>query len=259
MLKEVDTEDMNGYWVLLHKTENSGNLGAVARCAAVFGAEGIVLVDPLCSNLSADARSQAKAGFPLLLNAKKYNSLKEAREHFTYIIGTTAIEGAYHSLSRTVWSVTDIKKLNISREERIAIAFGPESTGFRNKELELFDLLVKIPTNPVHTTLNLSHAVAIVLYELFVVERGEEKRVMSSRAARDRLFTTFATIVTKLPEEKRPIKEELLTVFESIINRSRLSAKEVSCLIGGMKKIGEEIDPNFDEKDRIEWEQRKEA
>ena len=49
---------------------------------------------------------------------------------------------------------------------RVAIVFGPEDNGLSRSELARCDLLVHVPARREFPTLNLSHAVAIVLYAL---------------------------------------------------------------------------------------------
>ena len=49
---------------------------------------------------------------------------------------------------------------------RVAVVFGPEDNGLDRDQLHRCDLLVHIPARREFPTLNLSHAVAIVLYAI---------------------------------------------------------------------------------------------
>ena len=57
---------------------------------------------------------------------------------------------------------------DISQKNKIALLFGPEDTGLANEELRLCHAVVTIPTSREFTSLNLSHAVMILCYEIFI-------------------------------------------------------------------------------------------
>ncbi len=59
---------------------------------------------------------------------------------------------------------------------RLAIVFGPESTGLTREELALCHLQVRIPTAAAQPSLNLAQAVLVLAYEIHVAaERGAER------------------------------------------------------------------------------------
>ena len=51
--------------------------------------------------------------------------------------------------------------------KKVAIIFGPESSGLSNEDLRLSDLILSIKTNNISNSLNLSHAVAIISHYIF--------------------------------------------------------------------------------------------
>jgi tRNA/rRNA methyltransferase len=56
----------------------------------------------------------------------------------------------------------------ISQKNKVALLFGPEDTGLANDQLRLCHSVVTIPTSREFTSLNLSHAVMILCYEIFI-------------------------------------------------------------------------------------------
>ena len=45
--------------------------------------------------------------------------------------------------------------------------FGPENSGLSNKDISLSNFILQIPTSKKFKSLNLSHSVTIICYELF--------------------------------------------------------------------------------------------
>jgi tRNA/rRNA methyltransferase len=71
----------------------------------------------------------------------------------------------------------------LDREKKIAIVFGPEDAGLSNDDIKLCDWLVTIDTRSDFDSLNLSHAVAVILYEIHRAFHS----ALSSRASRTKL------------------------------------------------------------------------
>ena len=51
--------------------------------------------------------------------------------------------------------------------DKIAILFGREGNGLTNNEIDMCDIIVSIPTDAGYPIMNISHAAAIILYEVF--------------------------------------------------------------------------------------------
>jgi len=74
--------------------------------------------------------------------------------------------GYHTNVTRIHFSYQDIA--DISQKNKVALLFGPEDTGVANEELRLCHAVVTIPTSREFTSLNLSHAVMILCYEIFI-------------------------------------------------------------------------------------------
>ena len=82
----------------------------------------------------------------------------------------------------------DVKKVNeiITKRENPALLFGRENHGLYREELALCEATITIPTNSEYPILNLSHAVAIVLYE---IKRSEKvKRLKKQKSVSQEEF-----------------------------------------------------------------------
>lgn len=239
------------YWVLLHRVEHEGNLGAVARLATNFGAQGLVLVDPQCE-VGPVARARAKHGVGLLYSARIAEGLAEARDLFDYMVATSATVNHQHGLTRHSFPASKLGGV-IPSGSRIAIGFGPEGTGFVNEDLEYFDSLVTIPSNPEYPTLNLSHAVSVVLYEVFNTQGSQvDLGVASTPAMRHRTKCRFAALLAEVDEGK-PSHRDVSLAFRNLVDRSFMSTKEASVLLGGLYQLGDALTAEFAQKDAEAW------
>ena len=149
---------------MLVEPQHPGNVGAVARVMANFGCDELLLVGGC--EIDDDAMARAKAGQPLLESARRIASLKEALVETPVSVATSGIvpkgDSRWQRAPHPVQELADLLK---GREP--ALVFGRENHGLDRGELALCDLTIQVPTSPEHPVLNLSHAVGIVLYELF--------------------------------------------------------------------------------------------
>ena len=149
---------------MLVEPQHPGNVGAVARVMANFGCDELLLVGGC--EIDDDAMARAKAGQPLLEAARRIASLKEALVETPVSVATSGIvpkgDSRWQRAPHPVQELADLLK---GREP--ALVFGRENHGLDRGELALCDLTIQVPTSPEHPVLNLSHAVGIVLYELF--------------------------------------------------------------------------------------------
>jgi tRNA/rRNA methyltransferase len=152
--------------VVLVRPKEDGNVGAVARAARNFGADELVFVAPK-AKLGTEARRRAMGGIPLLRAAKVAPDLASAVASADLVVGTTDLStGRSASYLRRAVSPERLGELLLPIVGTVAVVFGPEDNGLGREELAQCDLLVHIPARREFPTLNLSHAVAIVLYAL---------------------------------------------------------------------------------------------
>jgi tRNA C32,U32 (ribose-2'-O)-methylase TrmJ len=89
-----------------------------------------------------------------------------------------------------------------------SLVFGRDTTGLTNEEIEACDVTTVIDTGTHYRTLNVGHAVAIMLYLTFRSEGG--RVALQSRRARDLFALSFYELATaaRMPEHKvRNIRE----------------------------------------------------
>ena len=142
------------------------NLGSVARLCENFGIKELRIVSPKCDHLDPDSIKMAMRGKSLLKDAKIFPNLLEAIDDCTKVIATCGrIDHGniplYNSIESLEWLVEPLFV-----KDPVAIVFGREDRGLSNEELQLAQKVISLETSCNYPSLNLSHAVAIVLYEL---------------------------------------------------------------------------------------------
>ena len=206
------------------------NLGYIARISKNFGIKKIVLVNPRCNHKGKEAIKYSKHARDLLTKATVTESLEDATEG-TFVIGTTAIwnktSEAFHN-AYSIEKVISIMKKNGIR--KISIILGRDDTGLTKEELSGCDATIHIETIGDYTALNISHALAIVLYEFAKTGKREdflkEERAGSGEMLRmSELFGRFIA-ARKDIRDKRAVE----MAFNHILKRASPTKKELAAV-----------------------------
>ena len=126
----------------------------------------------------------------------------------------------------------------MNASNKIAILFGREGDGLSNKEINDCDICVSIPTDPTYPIMNISHAAAIIFYELFKNkhEFGVEGLNESSAVEKDLLLNDMKELIDYLdiPEHK---KKNGLKTFNNIISRAFITSREAHTFKGILRRL----------------------
>lgn len=222
--------------VVLCSPEGEANMGAVARSMSCFGLTDLVLVTPY-RQPAQEARNWACQGEPLLDAVAIVDSLDAALEGINLAAGLTRRAGKRrHRMLSPRDFKTDI--LPRSLPGRIALVFGTEETGLSKEELDRCHRLVRIPTLG---SLNLAHAVTIMLYELFgreeIVQSGKGHRAAPPELRRKMMDALAGHLrVMQYPHHQASLEEEM-TKLGDILERADLEEWETNFLLGMFKHL----------------------
>jgi len=160
-----DTQQLYNLKVILVEPNGPINVGSVARLCSNFNVNELRIVSPNCDIYSLDSKRMAMRGISYLNNCKIYKSLSNALLDCDLVLATYG--RVSHSLKEKQISLQEVSKWinNFKSIKNLAIIFGREDRGLSNDELLLAQKVFTIETNN-NPSLNLSHAVSIVLYEL---------------------------------------------------------------------------------------------
>lgn len=141
------------------------NVGSVARLCANFGIGQLRLVAPRCNPLGEESRRMAVHGGKLLEAAMTFGTLADAVADCRRVVATS---GRSEPEPGTVVPADAglAWLLAAETEAPAALVFGREDRGLSNDELLLAGRVVRIGTGSDYPSLNLSHAVAVLLHEL---------------------------------------------------------------------------------------------
>lgn len=140
------------------------NVGAVARIMKNMGLNQLVLVNPQCDPLGAEAQQMAVHGADVLKSAQQVASLPEALAGCQRAIATTARP---RTLSTPLESPRAALPWLLEENVPSALIFGPEDRGLSNVELNYAQRFVCIPSSSDYPSLNLAQAVTVCCYELY--------------------------------------------------------------------------------------------
>ena len=151
--------------IVLVEPAGTINVGSVARLCENFNINELRLVSPKCDYLAKESKKMAVRGIKILEEAKIYKDLNSALSDCSRIIATCGRKDhgeipLYSNKDALRWA------LESEREETIAIVFGREDRGLSNEELLKANKVISLNTSDKYPSLNLSHAVAIVLHQL---------------------------------------------------------------------------------------------
>ena len=150
--------------VILVEPKYPGNVGAVARAMKNMGFSRLSLVAPR-AEIADEARRMAVGAGEILGRALRFPTLAEALHGTGLAVGTTSRSGRWQMYNR---SPAEMARLLSAcwASERVALVFGPEDRGLRRSELNCCQWIVTIPTAQGKHSINISHAVMILCYEI---------------------------------------------------------------------------------------------
>lgn len=241
LIKENEEQEINLFkeniYIVFVECETPGNVGFLARTMANFGLKNLVLINP--PTLTNDAYYQATHGKYIVENAKVYKTLDEfyQSKRIDFKVASTGTVGGSYNLSRIPIKPEELgKSLNVSN--KIAILFGREGDGLSNEEIGDCDICVSIPTDPTYPIMNISHAAAIIFYELFKNkhEFGAEGLNESTALEKEYLLKDMNDLINSLdiPEHK---KRNGLKTFNNIISRAFITGREAHTFKGILRRL----------------------
>jgi TrmH family RNA methyltransferase len=208
------------------------NVGHIARVMKNFGLEELLLINPKV-DLS-KARKFASHGVDILDKAKE-TSLDELRKNFDIVVGTTAIAAKRPTkiLRKALTPENLVENLKDFSGD-LCLLFGREATGLKNEELKLCDLVISIGTGTGYRTLNISHSVAITLYEISKL-RIEIHEEMASREDKERTieYSVKLARICGFQEHKVPLLEEAM---RKLLGKGRPSPRELYLMMGLLRE-----------------------
>ena len=225
----------NKFGFILVKPQLGENIGACARSMKNFGFNKLHIVSPKINFPNHKAKATSVGAFDVINKAKVFNLTEEAISNFDIIVSLSArrrdINKKHISLSDFIKIVKKRKKSNFG------LMFGPEASGLSNQDLSFSNYILQIPTSKKFKSLNLSHSVTVICYEIFKVLNMKlfKKNGLDLKIAPKLKINLLIKHLTKLlddrdfflPKEK---KQSMILNINNLIYRLKPNDKELRIL-----------------------------
>tara|TARA_B100000963_G_scaffold207084_1_gene180369 strand:+ start:104 stop:817 length:714 start_codon:yes stop_codon:yes gene_type:complete len=225
----------NKFGFILVKPQLGENIGACARSMKNFGFTKLHIVSPKVNFPNHKSKATSVGAFDIINKAKVFSKIENAISSFNIVISLSArqrdINKKHISLKKFQNIIKNIKNQNIG------LMFGPEASGLSNKDLSYSNYILQIPTSSKFKSLNLSHSLTIICYEIFKLlnenktKKGDINLKISSKLKISAIVDHLINLLDKkdffTPSEK---KRSMLLNINNLIYRLEPNDKELRIL-----------------------------
>ncbi len=219
--------------IVLVDTKTPANIGAVARGMMNMGLSRLVLVNPPADK-KGEARKLAAGAEEILDTAEVFGTLREAVADQGLVIGASRHRSRHRKNVHTPRD-TAAKVVPLLASNPVSLVFGSEVNGLEKSDIALCHELMAIPSSDLFPSLNLSHAVMIVLYEFFVAATtGAPPGTRELAPAREleRFYAHLRESLTRAGFIDDRNAEHMMFSLRQAFGRALLDSREVSILMG---------------------------
>lgn len=220
--------NLNNIVIVLTNPDESRNVGAVCRAMANSGLHTLRIVGEKSKFDEERVRILAIHAAEIWEKAEFFTSITEATKDCTVAAGTTRRRGKKRGkllLPEEFANTAD----KISENGKVAVVFGNERTGLIEEEIDECTMGVTIPSDEGFASLNLSHAVQIISYQLFRTTTTQSNGIQP--VTLERLGKTVETIADNLQKIgffKVTGREDMTKFWRDVLSRAAISEGEAA-------------------------------
>jgi len=229
---------LNNISIVLVDTKTPANIGSVARCMMNMDLSNLILVRP--------PRDEAHMAAKLAINAtgiidtaKIYESVRDAITPHGLVFGVSRHRGKLRENIHSPAHAAELIMPMLSHN-KIAILFGNEINGLSRTDLSLCQEFITIPSSAEFPSLNLSHAVIIIAYEIFIAlnkKNLSSKRELAQGVAIEGFYRHLQKTLEEIGFLDCNHSQRMMFSLRQLFGRSRLSARDVSILRGMLSAV----------------------
>ena len=228
--------------VVLVEPNGPINVGSIARLCSNFEINELRIVAPKCDIFSLEAKKMALKGQKYIDNCKIFNSIEQSIFDCDLVLATCGRIDLSNDIKCestegiSTW-ISSFKEIN-----NIGILFGREDRGLSNSELLFAHKIFNIKTSQNYPSLNLSHAVSIILYELNKCSTNNIKKDLQvfNLASSKEIYETFIELEEMLIRTGYLLKHtsySKISKFKKFILKANTSSHEINVLRGIVHQI----------------------
>ena len=225
----------NKFGFILVKPQLGENIGACARSMKNFGFNKLHIVEPKINFPNQKAKATSVGAYDIINKAKIFNKVEDSINSFNLVISLSARR---RDINKKHITLKDFQKIILKKKNlKIGLMFGPEASGLSNKDLSFSNYILQIPTSTKFKSLNLSHSLTIICYEIFKlinkrsIKKNSSKIKISSKLNISSVLKHLVNLLEKkdffIPIEK---KHSMLLNINNLIYRLEPNDKELRIL-----------------------------
>jgi tRNA/rRNA methyltransferase len=214
---------------------SAGNVGSAARALKNFGFTDLRVVSPLCDPSSSQGLRMAVGASGLLRSAAICDTLEEALEGATTVIGASRRTGKHRWPHYRADEIAGLFGSN-ALDSDIALVFGREDHGLSDQELDRCTHLVHIPSSDDYPSLNLAQSVLLMAWEFQRVTLpsadAEDAEPMAEHGDREAMYSHLQEALLTIGFLKEDSTEVIMRRIRRMLGRAGLSENEVRVMRG---------------------------
>lgn len=233
--------------IILVEPQLGENIGMCARAMLNCGLQRLRLVNPRQGWPNKAATATAADADIVLKEIEVFVTLDEALNDCQRVFATTARD---RSLNVPQLNVTDAVvevKEGIAGDETVAILFGPEASGLDNDAIARADNLLRFPTNPDFSSLNLAQAVLLFGWEWRRLEDPPTISLKGDLSTREEVDVFLSRLEDALDRKgffpTPEMKPHILRTLRSLFTKTRMVKPELQLLHGVLSALAREGKP----------------
>lgn len=219
--------------IVLVRAEESRNIGAVCRAMANCDMHRLRIVGMRREDYDVDSvyRLAIHAGY-IFDDAEFYGSIAEATADCVFAAATTRREGRKRKGALLLpEELGPLVRDQAGEGKKAAVLFGNERSGLSDEEMRECDFGMTIPSSETFGSLNLSHAVQVVCYELFRHFSRREESFLYQRDVinRPRLEEAVGYILDDMAQIgffSHMGREDMEELWRNVLSRAMLTEDE---------------------------------
>jgi tRNA/rRNA methyltransferase len=237
--------------IILLEPEHEGNVGAICRSMANFGFSSLIIINPKCDLENDEFYKRAKHSIGKI----KIKVVKKMPK-LDLIIGTTSKVSDDYNITRCPINAENLatRLEKLYKKNEIGLLFGREGIGLTNEEITKCDYIACINSSKEYSALNLSHAVAVFLYEIHKQIGKDSKKnkgkedtnnknqniidniVLAGKIEMDQIDKMTNKIIDlhKFPFPKGDIQKK---IWKNVFRKADLTKREAFGMMGLLNRI----------------------
>ena len=225
----------NKFGFILVKPQLGENIGACARSMKNFGFKKLYIVSPKFAFPNHKTKVTSVGAYDVIKDTKVYENLENVINKFDIVVSLSARR---RDINKKHISINDLFKILKKRKNlKFGFMFGPEASGLSNKDISLSNFILQIPTSQKFKSMNLSHSLTIICYEIFkfLNMNSFNKTVKEIKKSSKKRVSNLLNHLVKLLEKKdffipNEKKQSMIVNINNLIYRLEPNDKELRIL-----------------------------